>query len=241
MRCGCCSSGRAEERKGLPVLLSAFEALVEHVPSRLTVVGADREEVFRMVADPEVAARIDVLGKVSDGVLWRHLGEADVLCAPSLAGESFGMVLIEAFAAGTPVVASHIAGYSDVVTNGVDGLLVPPADPQALAEELQILSHEPERLAAMGEAGRISAERYAWPRIADEVTEVYERAMEPVNGARLERRGRRPAGRPGAARRPAQAAERRSFPRSSPRPPPAAAAAPPAGSPSGSPASSDSA
>jgi phosphatidylinositol alpha-mannosyltransferase len=172
--------GRAEDRKGLPVLLSAFEGLVEHVPSRLTVVGADRDEVFRLLGNPEVASRIDVLGKVSDGVLWRHLGEADVLCAPSLAGESFGMVLIEAFAAGTPVVASHIAGYSDVVTNGVDGVLVPPADPQALAEELQILSHEPERLAAMGEAGRISAERYAWPRIADEVTEVYEQAMEPV-------------------------------------------------------------
>src|SRR5262249_56402281 len=108
--------GRAEDRKGLPILLSAFEALVEHVPSRLTVVGADRDEVFRLVGDPEVASHIDVLGKVSDGVLCPHLAEADVLCAPSLAGESFGMVLIEAFAAGTPVVASHIAGYNDVVT-----------------------------------------------------------------------------------------------------------------------------
>jgi phosphatidyl-myo-inositol alpha-mannosyltransferase len=113
-------------------------------------------------------------------VLWRQLGEADLLCAPSLAGESFGMVLIEAMAAGTPVIASAIAGYSDVVTNGTDGILVPPADPQALAEELQILAHEPQRLVAMGEAGRRSAERYAWPRIADEVSEVYERAIEPV-------------------------------------------------------------
>jgi phosphatidylinositol alpha-mannosyltransferase len=171
--------GRAEERKGLPILLSAFEALVEHVPSRLTIVGADPEEVARRIADPELLSHIDVLGKVSDSVLWRHLGEADVLVAPSLAGESFGMVLIEAMAAGTPVVASHIAGYSDVVNNGVDGILVPPADPQALAEELQILWHEPERMAAMGEAGHRSAERYAWPRIAEEVSEVYERAMEP--------------------------------------------------------------
>jgi phosphatidyl-myo-inositol alpha-mannosyltransferase len=174
--------GRVEERKGLPVLLTAFEALVQHVPSRLTVVGADPEEVSRRVADPELLNHIDVLGKVSDSVLWRQLGEADVLCAPSLAGESFGMVLIEAFAAGTPVVASHIAGYSDVVTNGVDGILVPPADPQALAEELQILWHEPERIHAMGEAGRKSAERYAWPRIAEEVTEVYEQAMKPAPG-----------------------------------------------------------
>jgi phosphatidyl-myo-inositol alpha-mannosyltransferase len=172
--------GRAEERKGLPVLLSAFEALVEHVPSRLTVIGAEPEELSRRVADPELLSHIDVLGKVSDSVLWRHLGEADVLCAPSLAGESFGMVLIEAFAAGTPVIASHIAGYNDVVTNGVDGILVPPADPQALAEELQILWHEPERVVAMGRAGRKSAERYAWPRIADEVTQVYDQAIEPA-------------------------------------------------------------
>jgi phosphatidylinositol alpha-mannosyltransferase len=166
--------GRAEERKGLPVLLSAFQALVEHVPSRLTVIGADPEDVSRLVADPDVLSHIDVLGKVSDSVLWRHLGDADVLCAPSLAGESFGMVLIEAMAAGTPVIASGIAGYSDVVTDGVDGVLVPPADPQALAEELQLLAHEPERLTAMGEAGRRSAERYAWPRIADDVKQVYE-------------------------------------------------------------------
>ncbi|HET8975003.1 MAG TPA: glycosyltransferase [Solirubrobacterales bacterium] len=172
--------GRAEERKGLPILLSAFEALVEHVPTRLTVVGADPDEVHRAIADPEIAERVDVLGKVSHGVLWRALGEADVLCAPSLAGESFGMVLIEAMAAGTPVVASGIAGYSDVVTDGVDGVLVPPASPQRLAEELQSLWHEPERRAAMGAAGRESAKRYAWPRVASEVTEVYERALEPA-------------------------------------------------------------
>jgi phosphatidyl-myo-inositol alpha-mannosyltransferase len=171
--------GRAEERKGLPVLLAAFQALVEHVPSHLTVVGADPAEISRRVADPELMSHIDVLGKVTDSVLWRQLGEADILCAPSLTGESFGMVLIEAMAAGTPVIASKIAGYSDVVTNGVDGVLVPPADPQALAEELQLLAHEPDRLRAMGEAGRRSAERYAWPRIADEVTEVYERAIDP--------------------------------------------------------------
>ena len=172
--------GRAEERKGLPVLLAAFQALVEHVPARLTVVGADPEEISRGVSDPELMKHIDVLGKVSDSILWRQLAEADLLCAPSLAGESFGMVLIEAMAAGTGVVASAIAGYSDVVTNGVDGVLVPPADPQALGEELQLLAHEPKRIAAMGEAGRRSAQRYAWPRIAEQVAEVYERAIEPA-------------------------------------------------------------
>ena len=96
------------------------------------------------------------------------------------------MVLTEAFAAGTPVIASAIAGYSDVVTDGVDGMLVPPGDPQRLAEELQRVHHEPQLLAAMGAAARHSAKRYAWPRVADQVTTVYERAMaapQPVGAA----------------------------------------------------------
>ncbi len=178
--------GRPEERKGLPILLTAFDALVEHVPSRLTVIGAEREDVLRYLANPETMRFIDVHGRVSGERLWRSLHEADVLCAPSLSGESFGMVLTEAFAAGTPAIASAIAGYSDVVTDGVDGVLVPPADPQRLAEELQRAHHEPERLAAMGRAARQSAQRYAWPAVADRVTEVYERAIEapkPVGAA----------------------------------------------------------
>jgi phosphatidylinositol alpha-mannosyltransferase len=170
--------GRPEERKGLPILLTAFGALVEHVPSRLTVIGAEREDVLRYLADPELMSSIDVRGRVAGEALWHELHEADVLCAPSLSGESFGMVLTEAFAAGTPVIASEIAGYSDVVTDGVDGILVPPGDPQRLAEELQRAHHEPQRLRQMGEAARRSAQRYAWPRVADEVTAVYERAIE---------------------------------------------------------------
>src|SRR5690606_14875684 len=136
----------------------AFGGLVEHVPCRLTVVGAEREEVVRYVADPELLGLIDFRGRVSREELWCRLHAADLLCAPSLSGESFGMVLTAAFAAGTPVIASAIAGYSDVVTHGVDGLLVPPADPQRLAEELQRMHHERDRLAAMGEAARRSAE-----------------------------------------------------------------------------------
>ena len=80
------------------------------------------------------------------------LEEPDVLCAPSLGGESFGMVLTEAFAAGTPVVASDIAGYRDVVRDGVDGVLVPAGDAQALAETLRDLWEEPERRGEMARA-----------------------------------------------------------------------------------------
>ncbi len=169
--------GRPEERKGLPVLLTALGGLVEHVPCKLTIVGSDAEDFMRWMPDPELMEHIDARGRVSGNELWQALHDADVLCAPSLSGESFGMVLTEAFAAGTPVIASRIAGYSDVVTDGVDGVLVPPADAQRLAEELQRAHHEPERLKRMGLSARHSAERYAWPRVADRVTEVYERAM----------------------------------------------------------------
>jgi phosphatidylinositol alpha-mannosyltransferase len=190
--------GRPEERKGLPVLLTAFGALVEHVPSRLTVIGADREDVLRYIADPELLRSIDIRGRVSGESLWTELHRADVLCAPSLSGESFGMVLTEAFAAGTPVIASGIAGYSDVVKDGADGVLVPPGDPQRLAEELQRIYHEPERLRAMGDAARRSAQRFAWPRVADQVEAVYKRAIEAPRPANANERlahwaGLRPA------------------------------------------------
>src|ERR671935_2798767 len=169
--------GRAEERKGLPILLTAFEALVEHVPSRLRVVGVGAADVARYVSDPAALEHVDALGRLGEAELWAELAAADVLLAPSLAGESFGMILTEAFAAGTPVIASHIAGYADVVSDGVDGVLVPPADPQRLAEELQRMYVEPVRRQAMGRAARRSAERYAWPHVAARVESVYERVQ----------------------------------------------------------------
>jgi phosphatidylinositol alpha-mannosyltransferase len=168
--------GRAEERKGLPVLLRAFEALrAAGVAARLTVAGAAREEVEPLLLDGE---GVDIPGHVSDEEKWRLLGEADLLCAPSLGGESFGMVLTEAFASGTPVVASDIAGYRDVVRDGVDGVLVPPGRPVELGEALRALALDGPRRARMAESARERAERFAWPRVASEVTDVYEEACE---------------------------------------------------------------
>jgi phosphatidylinositol alpha-mannosyltransferase len=166
--------GQAVERKGLPVLLRAFEALREHVPATLTVIGADREQIAPMLLDEH---GIEALGKVDDVEKSRWLQKADVLCAPSLGGESFGMVLTEAFAAGTPVVASRIAGYADVVRDGVDGMLVPRGDPVALAEALRDMALEPRRRIAMAAAAAQHAQRYAWPRVAGEVLQAYEDAI----------------------------------------------------------------
>src|SRR3954464_154514 len=115
--------GQAVERKGLPILLRAFEALREHVPVELLVIGAGDEDVAPLMLDPR---GVRALGKVSDERKHAVLASADLLVAPSLGGESFGMVLTEGFAAGTPVVASDIAGYRDVVHDGGDGVLFPP-------------------------------------------------------------------------------------------------------------------
>ena len=171
--------GREEERKGLPVLLSAFAGLRQHVPASLEVIGADPEGVEPLLAQVEGGMNgIETLGRVDDDELWRRLHGADVLCAPSLGGESFGMVLTEAFAAGTPVVASEIAGYRQVVTHGRDGLLVPPGDPLALAEALRSLSVDPARRREMGVAARERAQDFAWPQVARQVASVYEEAIE---------------------------------------------------------------
>jgi phosphatidylinositol alpha-mannosyltransferase len=184
--------GQAVERKGLQVLLRAFEALREHVPAELAVIGVEAAELGPLLADTR---GVEALGRVEDDEKHAALTRADVLCAPSLGGESFGMVLTEAFAAGTPVVASDIAGYRDVVSDGHDGLLVPRGDAVALASTLRDLALDQPRLEQLAGAAGASAERYAWPHVAEEVVEAYEdaRAMPGPEGA-AERLGFRPAG-----------------------------------------------
>ena len=166
--------GQAVERKGLPVLLRAFEALRDHVPATLTLVGACAQEVAHMMLDDR---GVHALGKVSEERKLAELARAQVLCAPSLHGESFGMVLTEAFAAATPVVASDIPGYRDVLRDGLDGLLVPAGDALALAESLRRMALEPELRSQMAAAARLRAERFAWPRVAAEVLDCYEDAV----------------------------------------------------------------
>jgi phosphatidyl-myo-inositol alpha-mannosyltransferase len=165
--------GQAVERKGLPFLLQAFEALRDQIPATLTLVGAGAQEIAHMMLD---GRGVQALGKVSEERKLEELAAADVVCAPSLNGESFGMVLTEAFAASAPVVASDIPGYRDVVRDGVDGLLVAPGDALALAEALRRLALDEPLRAHMSLAARERAERFSWPHVAAEVIDCYEQA-----------------------------------------------------------------
>jgi len=166
--------GRAEERKGLPVMLRAFEALrAAGVDARLTVAGASCDEVEPLLLD---GAGVTIAGRVSEQAKWELLHRADLVCAPSLGGESFGIVLLEAFASGTPVVASDIPGYRDVVRDGIDGVLVAPGDAVGLGEAVRELAADGRRRRAMSAAARERAAEFAWPRVADQVLAAYEDA-----------------------------------------------------------------
>ena len=178
--------GQAVERKGLAVLLRAFEALREQVPATLTLVGASPAEVAHLMLD---GRGVRALGKVSEERKLAELARADLLCAPSLGGESFGMILTEAFAAATPVLASDIPGYRDVVRDGIDGRLVPAGEPLALAEGLRRLALDRAGRERMARAARERAERFAWPHVAAEVLDSYEQAVAIGERSRRTERG----------------------------------------------------
>src|SRR5947207_3258578 len=167
--------GRHDPRKGMAVLLRAWPEIHRRTGATLRIVGADplmvRLALTRLGIDAE---GIDALGFLSQDALTDELLTAKALVAPSLGGESFGMVLTRAFACATPVVASDISGYRDVVT-AETGLLVPPGEPDALAEAVvALVEDEPRRVRLGGEARRLAIERSSWDRIAQQLAECYE-------------------------------------------------------------------
>jgi phosphatidylinositol alpha-mannosyltransferase len=175
--------GRQEQRKGLPVLLRAWPDIHARTGARLRVIGADPLAARLLIAREGVRSdAIDVLGFLSQEELTAELLAAKVMVAPSLGGESFGMVLTRAFACATPVVASDIPGYRDVMTDEA-GVLVPPGDPAALADALVALLGEEQRRRILGANARLVAqEHYSWDQIAKRLLALYERALgrEPV-------------------------------------------------------------
>jgi phosphatidyl-myo-inositol alpha-mannosyltransferase len=161
--------GRHEPRKGLGVLLEAFAGLPSDV--RLWVVGEGPET--EQLRAQHTDDRIEWLGRISDEEKVARLQGADVFCAPSLHGESFGIVLLEAMAAGTPVVASAIDGYSKVARDGLDGLLVAPGDATALCQALLAVLGNSQRAAELVASGRERAAGYSMSRLAGLYEQFY--------------------------------------------------------------------
>ena len=163
--------GRPELRKGLPVLLAALPGILRRVPdARLVLVGSRKEDVK---LPKSLLSSVEIRGPVDEEGLVECMRSSSILCAPSTGGESFGIVLVEAMAAGLPIVASNIPGYEAVVSSGLNGLLVPPGDPAALADTLTSLLLDPITRERLAFAGQASAEEYDWSRIAVELESIY--------------------------------------------------------------------
>ncbi|MBA2331172.1 MAG: glycosyltransferase family 4 protein [Actinobacteria bacterium] len=171
-------AGRQEQRKGLHVLLRAWPEIRRRTGARLRVAGADPLAVRLLLTRLRVSDDgIDVLGFLTQEDLTAELARAKALVAPSLGGESFGMVLTRAFACATPVVASDIAGYRDVMTPETS-VSVTPDDPVALAEAVCALVEDEARRLALGTAARAHAiEHYSWDDIARRLALIYEDAV----------------------------------------------------------------
>ena len=167
--------GRQEPRKGLHVLLRAWPDVHRQTGLRLRLIGADPLSVRLLVARERLSDEgVDVLGIVSEERLTQELQTAKALVAPSIGGESFGMVLTRAFACATPAVASDISGYREVTTRETS-ITVPPGDPRALAQATIALVEDEARRRALGAAAReLARERYAWPDVASRLAGIYE-------------------------------------------------------------------
>lgn len=176
--------GRLEKRKGLKYLLEAYAKLRwDFDYMRLIIVGPGNldKDCHRILSERNLH---DVVfkGGISSYDLPRYYQAADICVAPATGRESFGIVLLEAMAAGKPIVASNIEGYASVLTHGDQGLLVPPKDSNSLAAALEILIRNPEFRASMGAKGRQTVENYRWGKVSNQVLDYYSQISGITNG-----------------------------------------------------------
>ena len=167
--------GRFDEpRKGMAVLLAALPALVERFADiEILIVGRGDEDELREQAG-DLAGHLRFLGQVDDATKASALRSADVYCAPHTGGESFGIVLVEAMAAGTSVVASNLDAFRRVLEDGAAGTLVPIEDPGALADALTAVLTDDTLRAGYVAAASEAVQQYDWQVVADDIVMVYE-------------------------------------------------------------------
>lgn len=164
---------RHETRKGLDVLLDALA----HLPRDICLwVAGDGPETARLRSRTLGDARIEWLGRITENEKARRMRAADVFCAPSLHGESFGLVLLEAMAASTPIVASDLPGYRNVARRDKEALLVPPGDPVTLAAAVNRLLDSPEQVRDLVAAGDARAAEFSMDHLAERYLDLYDDA-----------------------------------------------------------------
>jgi phosphatidylinositol alpha-mannosyltransferase len=173
--------GRMERRKGLKYLIKAYELLKKNNNDiRLLVVGPGkvlRKRYEHMVKKHSIKD-IEFIGRVSYDELPMYYQTADIYCSPATGRESFGIVLLEAMALGKPVVASNIDGYRHVVTDGREGLLVPPRKTRELADALRTLDENREMRVKIGQQGLATAANYNWQIVAGRIIDYYRDTIE---------------------------------------------------------------
>jgi phosphatidylinositol alpha-mannosyltransferase len=168
--------GRHEPRKGLAFLLDALPLLPGDVRLWIGGDGPETDALRQRVGDDD---RVEWLGRLADDEVARRLRGADVFCAPSLHGESFGVVLLEAMAAQTPIVASDLPGYRNVARAGQDALLVPPGDAAALADAIVRVLERPSLAESLVVSGEGRAAQYSMDRLAEAYLDLYDKAVNP--------------------------------------------------------------
>ena len=177
--------GRYDEpRKGLPVLLEAMRTVVRRHPgAQLLIAGRGDPDAVRDLLGEDLAPHVSLLGELTEPEKGAFLRSVDVYCAPNLLGESFGIVLIEAMAAGAPIVASDLDAFATVLEDGAAGVLVRRGDARDLARSLCDLLADPGRRARLSGTGRRVAAEYDWSVVARRVLAVYETVVLPGSGA----------------------------------------------------------
>lgn len=167
--------GRLDARKGHDVVLEALARSTMSSDAHLDIVGDG--SLRGRLSERSRRLPVTLHGSLSAAATADLYRRADIFLAPAQYGESFGVVLLEAMAAGCPLIASDIAGYRDVLAGSGAGILVAPDDPDGWAAAIRDLALEPERRSAMGRCGELHAARYSWDLIAGEMVRVYEEAL----------------------------------------------------------------
>ncbi len=171
--------GRLDERKGFPIAVAAFGRLATDRPDlRLIVVGEGPDRSATDALPDTLKERVAMLGAVSNADVPPIHAACDLYLGPAVGGESFGVVLVEAMAAGLPIVASDIYGYREVLRDGIDGLLVPPRDSRALASAAAQVLDDPSLAGRLADGGRVRARTFAWSEVIVKLEELYGRAIQ---------------------------------------------------------------